>query len=197
MVPISSLWKSLVEAINSSQEQPTKGTSGPHSHNTERKSWPQMVREEPVQEAVSKAALEHRGVTGDPDAAWPKDDGKGSNVAMGESSFVNDHELGDSRGKLLAEGKLAANRLISTSVPNTSHISGLALSVSQVQHEVEEFDALSHRDLLEDAKFYQDAVVEYQSAYYSIQDRYTHQVHLLEEASRALQAAESHWTSQI
>ena len=38
-------------------------------------------------------------------------------------------------------------------------------------------------------------MVEYQSAYYSIQDRYTHQAHLLEEASGALQAAES-WASQ-
>ena len=67
--------------------------------------------------------------------------------------------------------------------------------MSQAQHEVEEFDALGHSDLLEDAKLYQDAAVEYQSAYYSIQDRYTHQAHLLEEASGALQAMESQ-TSQ-
>ena len=34
-------------------------------------------------------------------------------------------------------------------------------------------------------------MVEYQSAYYSIQDRYTHQAHLLKEALRALQATGS------
>ena len=58
--------------------------------------------------------------------------------------------------------------------------------MSQMQHEGVEFDALGHSDLLEEAKFYQDAAVEYQSAYYSIQDKYTHQALLLEEGSRAL-----------
>ena len=108
----SSLWKSLVEAVNPGPEQPTKGTSGPHSCKTEGKSWPQMVREEPVLEAVSKAVLKHRGIMGDPDAAQPKDDGKDSNVAMGESSFDSDHELGDSREELPSEeltGQIAAN----------------------------------------------------------------------------------------
>ena len=64
-------------------------------------------------------------------------------------------------------------------------------SMCQTQHEGEEFDALGHSDLLEAAKFYQDAVVEYQSAYCSIQDKYTHQACLLEEASGALWATES------
>ena len=51
-------------------------------------------------------------------------------------------------------------------------------------------------DLLEDAKFYQDATFEYQGAYETLclqqkelQSRYTQQVHLIEEASGALRAA--------
>ena len=37
---------------------------------------------------------------GDPDAAQSRDDGKDSNVGMGEPSFDSDHELGDSREEL-------------------------------------------------------------------------------------------------
>ena len=44
--------------------------------------------------------------------------------------------------------------------------------------------------MLEDTKIYQDAAVEYQSAFYSIQDKYSEQACLLEEASRDLLAAE-------
>ena len=63
----SSLWKSLVEAINPGPELPSRGTSVPHECKVERKPQPQMVWEEPEPNAVSKSALEHRGITGDPD----------------------------------------------------------------------------------------------------------------------------------
>ena len=84
-----------------------------------------MVREEPMPEAVCKAALEHRGVTVDPDAAQTRDDGKDSNVQIREPNFDSDHDLGDSREELPSEelaGQIAANRPISMSIPNTSHI---------------------------------------------------------------------------
>ena len=194
----SSLWKSLVEAINLGPEWPTKGMSGPHSYKIEGKPQPQMVWEELEPDAVSKMTSEHRGVMGDPDVAQSRDDAKDSQVLMGEASFDSDQELGDSREELPSEeltAQIVVNKPISTSIPNASCVSCPASSVSQIQHNGEEFDALGHSDLLEDAKFYQDAVVEYQSAYYSIQDKYTHQAHLLEEASGALQAAES-WASQ-
>ena len=46
-------------------------------------------------------------------------------------------------------------------------------------------------DLLEDAKFYQDVAVELQTAYDTLQKRFNHQSHLMEEASGALRAAET------
>ena len=53
-------------------------------------------------------------------------------------------------------------------------------------------------DLLEDAKYYQDAAFEYQSAYEALclqqeelQSRYTQQAQLVEEPSAALRAAEN------
>ena len=171
--------------------------NGLYGHKTEGKSWPQMVKEGLEPEAVFKTALEHRGVTGDPDVAQPKGDVNDSNVRIGEPSFDSDHELGDSRQELPSEeltGQIAANRPISVSqtLPNTSHIPGPAPSVLQAQHEVGEFDVLGHSNLLEDAKFYKDTVVEYQSAYYSIQDGYTQQAHVYwRRLPVALQAIES------
>ena len=46
-------------------------------------------------------------------------------------------------------------------------------------------------DILEDAKFYQDIAVELQTAYDTLESRFTQQAHLMEEASGALHAAES------
>ena len=46
-------------------------------------------------------------------------------------------------------------------------------------------------DLLEDAKFYQDIAVELQTAYDTLQQRFTQQARLMEEASGALHAVES------
>ena len=56
--------------------------------------------------------------------------------------------------------------------------------------------AISTANLIEDAKFYQDATLGYQDAYETLwlqkeelQHRYTQQVQLVQEASKALQAA--------
>ena len=46
-------------------------------------------------------------------------------------------------------------------------------------------------DLLEDAKFYQDMAIELQTAYQTLERRFTQQACLMEEASGALHAAES------
>ena len=45
-------------------------------------------------------------------------------------------------------------------------------------------------DLLEDAKFYQDLTVELQTAYDTLESRFTQQARLMEEASGALHTAE-------
>ena len=104
-----------------------------------------MVREEPELDAVSKMVLEHRGVTDDPDVTQSRDDAKVSQVAMGEVSFDSSHELGNSREELPSEeltAEIVVNRPISTSIPNASHVPGPVPSVSQTQHEGQEFDAL-------------------------------------------------------
>ena len=61
----------------------------------------------------------------------------------------------------------------------------------QSQVDEESLGGLVTGDLLEDAKFYQDVVVELQTAYDTLQKRFNHQSHLMEEASGALRAAET------
>ena len=48
-----------------------------------------------------------------------------------------------------------------------------------------------HDDIIQDAQFFQDTAIEYQVAYHSLEDKYTHQAVLMKEASEALQASES------
>ena len=47
------------------------------------------------------------------------------------------------------------------------------------------------RDIVQDAKFFQEAVTEYQLAYQSLDEKYTHQAVIVKEASEALKASES------
>ena len=186
----SSLWKSLVEAMN--LEHPAKGASGLREHKLERKPQPQMVWDE--SNVVSISALEHRGVRGDPDVAQTCNEVPVQQVPMGEFSLEGSHELWDS-GEELPSGELTAqmavNRTIPVLIPESSHVIGPTSFVSHMQHDGEDFNALGHSNLLKDAKFYQDTTVKYQSTFYSIQDKYFEQVHLLEEVSGALWATES------
>ena len=46
-------------------------------------------------------------------------------------------------------------------------------------------------DILQDAKLYQDAAIEYWNAYEALEQKYSEQANLMEEASGALFAAES------
>ena len=46
-------------------------------------------------------------------------------------------------------------------------------------------------DIVRDAQFFQDVVAEYQLAYQSLDEKYTHQAILVKEASEALKASES------
>ena len=47
-------------------------------------------------------------------------------------------------------------------------------------------------DIIQDAQFFQDAATEYQLAYQSLDEKYTHQAILVKEVSEALKASESH-----
>ena len=45
-------------------------------------------------------------------------------------------------------------------------------------------------NIVQDAQLFQDAALEYQIAYQSLEDKYTHQAKLMKEASEAFQASD-------
>ena len=67
----------------------------------------------------------------------------------------------------------------------------MSMSALQLQHEAED-SGLEQGDIIQDAQFFQDTATEYQLAYQSLDEKYTHQVVLVKEASEALKASESH-----
>ena len=73
---------------------------------------------------------------------------------------------------------------------NTSSTS-MTTSAQQLQCEMEESES-EHGDIMQDAQLFQDAALEYQIAYQSLEDKYTHQAVLMKEASEALQVSKSH-----
>ena len=78
-----------------------------------------------------------------------------------------------------------------TPKPQLQDQSGLEDSETpQTTGEEESLSSLHTGDLLKDAKFYQDIAIELQTAYETLESRFTQQAHLMEEASGALHAAE-------
>ena len=67
----------------------------------------------------------------------------------------------------------------------------MSASAQQLQHEAEDSGS-EQGDIIQDAQFFQDAATEYQLAYQSLDEKYTHQAILVKEASEALKASESH-----
>ena len=133
------------------------------------------------------------------------------NARVEVSDGDSDLEIQDSR-EVLHPGSLAASITVPESVPATSMTtsSSTKLIMSHAsQHseygESHQFlnsdigtDTISAANLIEDAKFYQDAALGYQDAYETLhiqqeelQHRYTQQAQLVEEASEALRAAEA------
>ena len=67
------------------------------------------------------------------------------------------------------------------------------MSMHHLQWEVDDSGSETS-DIVQDAQFFQGAATEYQMAYQSLDEKYTHQAVLVKEASEALRASESHVT---
>ena len=162
-------------------------------------------------ESNSKASLEHKGVMDDPNVIQTN----GTHNARVEGSDTeSDMEFQDSREDLLP-GSLAALITVQRSVPTTiatTSSTRLTIPTKHTFHASQNLESthsvVSSQQDMEDsgdygaigasAKFYQDAALEYQSAYENLhlqheelQSRYTQQACLVEEASGALRVAEA------
>ena len=77
---------------------------------------------------------------------------------------------------------------------NNTDSDPVQVSAHHLQWEVND-DGSETGDIVQDAQFFEDAVTEYQLAYQSLDEKYTHQAVLVKEASEALKASESRVTA--
>ena len=161
-----------------------------------------------VRGSSSKASLEHKEVKGDLNVNPARDY---QNARVEGSNTDSDLEFQDSK-EVLHPGSLAASITVMKSFPTTLTTSSSSTRLTQIhacQHSESRGSqwvlnseggtgAISTADLIEDAKFYQDTALGYQDAYETLcvqqeelQNRYTQQVQLVEEASEALRAEEA------
>ena len=139
---------------------------------------------------ASKSALETRSTN----VVQSDDVGQG---AMQGPAEEGENALGGSGDEIpsldLAE-QITIHKPIPVTEPNSSpdntSLSSLPASMQQLQSEMEDTNS-EHGDIVQDAQFFQDTVIEYQVAYHSLEDKYTQQAVLMKEASEALQASES------
>ena len=91
--------------------------------------------------------------------------------------------------------QIAVCRWVPVMEPNSMSVdtssTAMSMSVLQLQCEAED-SGLEQGDIIQAAQFFQDAATEYQLAYQSLDEKYTHQAVLVKEASEALKASESH-----
>ena len=163
-----------------------------------------------ARESSFKAPLKHREVRADLNVHPVREDW---NARVEGSDGDSDVEFQDSR-EVLHPGTLADSIAVPRSVPTTSVTTTASSSTGLINiHTSQQSEsgeslqfldpdigtgAISAADLIEDAKFYQDAAIRYQDAYETLriqqkelQHRYTQHAKLVEEASEALRAAEA------
>ena len=180
----TSLLKSFIEAVNHAAAKAGKKAQDPKDHKAERKPWPQAGQAVPQAELSSKAVLEVRSSRTDP---------SGDDVAQGamwvpvvESENVLEVS-GEEIPSLELSDQITVHRQVPVTKPNSMSMS---MSVPQSQREAEDSGS-EQGDIFQDAQFFQDAATEYQLAYQSLDEKYTHQAILVKEASEALKASES------
>ena len=160
----TSLLKSFIKVVNPAAAKAGKKAQDPQGRKAERKLWPQAGQAVPHAELSSKSVLEVLEVSGEE---------------------IPSLELAD---QIAFCRRVPVMEPTSISVDTSS--TTMSMSRPQLQCEVED-GGLEQGDIIQDAQFFQDTATEYQLAYQSLDEKYTHQAILVKEASEALKASES------
>ena len=122
----------------------------------------------------------------------PQDDHEVEVEDLGPDSEDEEQDQGNPLDPGDLASQITVRRPRPMPIPQLQDQSGLEDSETpQTTGEEESQSGLHMGDLLKDAKFYQDVAIELQTAYETLESRFTQQAHLMEEASGALHAAES------
>ena len=132
---------------------------------------------------VSKAALEHGGATDDPIVTQP---GGTREIAVGKVEPDSEDDSGEI--VIVPSQDLVSQIAVWRTTP-TQETHQQGFKHPHVQQAIGVEDTLG--DILQYAKLYQDAAIEYWSAYEALQKRYSEQACLMQDASGALLTAES------
>ena len=188
----TSLLKGFIEAVNPAAVKAGKKAQDPLGHKAERRMWPYagqaVLQAEPSSKSVLEVYLSQTDPSGDDvdqGAMW---------VQVAESENVLEVS-GEEIPSLELADQIAVCRQVPVTEPSSMSVdtssTAMSMSMSQSQREAEDSGS-EQGDIVQDAQFFQDAATEYQLAYQSLDEKYTHQALLVKEASEALKASESH-----
>ena len=188
----TSFLKSFIEVVNPVAGKAAKRVWDPQGRKTERRTRPQTAPDAPLMEPSSKATLERWSSRPEivvvPEAVQVQVV-EGENVMEVSGEEVPSLELADQivvrRWIPVIDSELSADNTDLDPVQASAH---------HLQQEVDDSGSETG-DIIQDAQFFQDAATEYQLAYQSLDEKYTHQAVLVKEASEALKASESHVTA--
>ena len=184
----TSLLKSFIEVVNPAVGQAGKKACDSQGRKIERG----VAQAAPQVDPTSKSVLE----------VWsgqikqPGDDvGQGAMRVQAEESENVLEVSGEKTPSLELADQIAVRRWVPVTEPSSMSVdtssTAMSMSMQQPQHEAEESGS-EHGDIVQDAQFFQDLALQYQSAYQSLEDQYNQQAILVKEASEALKASESH-----
>ena len=191
---MTSFFRSFMDAVI--PPPPKKAPEGQRPRAASTSSCPQPEESQPEetrepQQVSSRADLEQRRVTHDPNVLGDQQvevEDLGSDSEEDEQEQRNPLDPGD------LASQITVRRPRSAPVPVIPPEEESALEDSEAPEmtgEEESRGGLLTGDILEDAKFYQDIEVELQTAYKTLESRFTQQARLMEEASGVLHTAES------
>ena len=185
----TSFLKSFMEAVNPVVGKAAKRVQDPQGHKTERRMWSEADLDALSMRPTMNATLEERSTWPEIVVVPPAEQEQlveGENVLEVSGEEIPSRELADQiaihRQILVMDSELTEGDTNVDPVPASTH---------HLQWDVDD-SGLETGDIIQDAKFFQEAVTEYQLAYQSLDEKYTHQVILVKEASEALKASESH-----
>ena len=176
----TSFLKSFMEAVNLVVGKAAKKTWDPQGRKAERRTWSEAAPNVLLTELTSKEALE--GLS-----TWPEivvvPQAVQELLADGENALKVS-------GEEIPSMELAAQIAICRQIPVVDPEETDNTDPDPVPTSVDDSGSETG-DIIQDVKFFQEAVTEYQQAYQSLDEKYTHQAILVKEASEALKASES------
>ena len=172
-----------MEAVNPAAGKAAKKMQDPQGRKTERRMWSEAAPNALLAELSSKEALE----------AWSTQ----LEIVVVPQAMqelpVDDENVLEVSGEEIPPMELTDQIVVCRWIPVEDPEEMDSTDPNPVPTSIHDGDSKDD-DIIQDAKFFQEAVTEYQLAYQSLDEKYTHQAALVKEASGALKASESHVT---